>query len=70
MEQAEDLVEDTRVKLETQMRMYTASHLKSSNVDQHESEIKEIHSTIVELNVAIAKLVRKFSAQLGQERVK
>ena len=69
MEQAEDLVEDTRVKLESRMRMYTASHLQSSNVDQHESEMKEIHSTILELNVAIAKLVRKFSAQLGQERV-
>ena len=69
MEQAEDLVEDTRVKLESRMRMYTASHLKSSNVDQHASEIEKIHSTILELNVAIEKLIRKFSAQLGQERV-
>ena len=33
MEQAEDLVEDTRVKLESRMRMYTALHLDSSNVD-------------------------------------
>ena len=32
MEQAEDLVEDTRVKLESRMRMYTALHLENSNV--------------------------------------
>ena len=56
MEQAEDLVEDTRVKLESQMRMYTALHLDSSNLDQHESEIKEIRSIILELNVAITFL--------------
>ena len=69
MEQAEDLVDDTRVKLEFRMRMYTVLHLDSYNLDQHESEIKEIRSIILELNVAITKLVKKFSAQLGQQRV-
>ena len=56
MEQAEDVVEDTRIKLESQIRMYTVSHLNSSNVDQHASEIDKIHSTILELNVAIGNL--------------
>ena len=69
MEQAEDLVEDTRIRLESRMRMYTVSDLNSSNVDQHASEINEIRSIILELNVAIGKLVRKFSSQLGHERV-
>ena len=69
MEEAEDLVEDTRVKLEFRMRTYTALYLDSSNVDQHASEMEKIHSTFLELNVAITKLVRKFSSQLGQERV-
>ena len=62
MEQAEDLVEDTRIKLESRMRVYTASHLKSSNVDQHEVEMDKIHSTLLELNVAIGKFVRKFGS--------
>ena len=69
MEQAEDLVEDTRITLESLMRVYTASHLKSSNVGQHEIEMGKIHSTLLKLNVAIEKLVRKFSSQLSQERV-
>ena len=38
-------------------------------MDQHANEMDKIHATILELNVAITKLVRKYSSQLGQERV-
>ena len=69
MEQAEDLVEDTRVKLEYCMRIYTVSHLNSSNMDQHSTEIHAIHQILLDLNVEIRKLVRKFSSQLGEEKV-
>ena len=69
MEQAEDLVEDTRVKLEYCMRIYTVSHLNSSNMDQHSTEIHAIHQILLDLNVEIRKLVRKFSSQLGEAKV-
>ena len=35
MEQAEDLVDDTRRELEQKMRLYTVSHLDNVNVDQN-----------------------------------
>ena len=69
MEQAEDLVDDTRRELEQKMRLYTVSHLDSVNVDQHANEIKETEQILKNFNHAIGKLVKKFSSQLGQERV-
>ena len=51
------------------MRLYTVSHLDNVNVDQHASEIKETEQIIKNLTHAIRKLVKKFSSQLGQDRV-
>ena len=46
MEQAEELVDDSRCKLELRMRLYTVSHLNSVNMDQHTSEIKDIQQIL------------------------
>ena len=69
MEQAEDLVDETRSKLELRMRLYTLSHLNSVNMDLHTNEIQNTQQILENLNEAIRKLIKKFSPQLGQERV-
>ena len=51
------------------MRMYTVTDLNSVNVDQHASEMKEMQQILMNLIHAVGKLVKKFSSQLGQERV-
>ena len=64
MEQAEELVDDTRRKLEQHMRLYTVSHLNSVNMDQHASEIKETQQILTNLIHANGKLVKKFFAEV------
>ena len=69
MEQAEDLVDETKSKLELRMNLYTPSHLNSVNMDLHASEIQKTQEILENLSEAIRKLIKKFSPQLGQERV-
>ena len=51
------------------MNLYTPSHLNSVNMDVHTSEIQKTQEILENLSEAIRKLIKKFSSQLGQERV-
>ena len=51
------------------MNLYTPSHLNSVNMDLHTSEIQKTQEILENLSEAIRKLIKKFSPQLGQERV-
>ena len=69
MEDAEEMIEDMRSRLEHRMRMYTLSHLNSGNLEHHENKIKEREQLLEDLSSATRKFIKKFSSQLGQERV-
>ena len=69
MEDAEEMIEDMRSRLEHRMRMYTLSHLNSGNLEHHENKIKEREQLLEDLSSATRKFIKKFSSQLDQERV-
>ena len=69
MEDAEEILEDLRTKLEYRMEMYTLSHLNSGNLKHHANKMEEREQVLEDLTLAIRKFTRKFSSQLGQERV-
>ena len=63
------MIEDMRSRLEHRMRMYTLSHLNSGNLEHHENKIKEREQLLEDLSSATRKFIKKFSSQLGQDRV-
>ena len=69
MEDAEEIIDDLRMKLDYRMEVYNLTHLNSGNLKHHGTKMAEREQVLEELSLATGKFMRKFSSQLSQERV-